>query len=216
MQYSAQEGGWDFPTAEETARPQSSVPVESGSASSSSAASSASSAASSAPQASAAPSSSSNAPESSTAPSASAEPQPTLAYLLPVSGSLDEPFSNGKLVRCRTMGDWRTHNGVDLTAAEGAPVRAAADGVVSNVNEDDLWGTVVHILHSDGNTSVYACLDRVVTVAVGDSVAAGEIIGAVGSSVAESAQQPHLHFAMLQAGEWIDPSLYVALPAAAE
>ncbi len=54
-----------------------------------------------------------------------------------------------------TTRDWRTHDGVDLTAAEGAPVRAAANGTVTAVYDDELLGTTVVIGHDDGCVTYY-------------------------------------------------------------
>ena len=81
--------------------------------------------------------------------SASSVPQNTsaLQFSLPVAGEKLNPYSDGKLVKDATLGEWRTHDGLDLKAAKGTPVYAAAEGTVASVKEDGLWGTVITIDH---------------------------------------------------------------------
>lgn len=70
--------------------------------------------------------------------------------------------------------------GVDLTAAEGAPVRAAANGTVTAVYDDELLGTTVVIGHDDGCVTYYQNLAATPVVSAGDKVEAGQTIGSVG------------------------------------
>ena len=71
---------------------------------------------------------------------------------------------------------------------------------------NDLLGSTVVLDHGDGRKTVYASLAPEVPVKAGDSVRAGQVIGAVGnSSLSEMALGPHLHFAVLQDEEPIDP-----------
>ena len=131
-------------------------------------------------------------------------------FVWPVQGSVVAAFSPDTLVRNETMGDWRTHEGVDLAAAPGTQVLAAAAGTVDSVLEDPLLGTTVTIVHGGDLTSVYANLQSVPTVQAGDEVSAGDVIGAVGTTAAgEQAGSPHLHFAMYQNGEPADPAEYL-------
>lgn len=89
--------------------------------------------------------------------SASSVPQNTsaLQFSLPVAGEKLNPYSDGKLVKDATLGEWRTHDGLDLKAAKGTPVYAAGEGTVASVKEDGLWGTVITIDHSNGLSTVY-------------------------------------------------------------
>ena len=59
---------------------------------------------------------------------------------LPLAGPVVETFATDHLAYNDTTKDWRVHPGIDLTAAAGTDVCAAADGVVSGVFEDDLLG----------------------------------------------------------------------------
>lgn len=155
------------------------------------------------------------APETS-APSVQLEPEaetPTASadfFIWPLTGEIENGYSMTALVYNRTMRDWRTHDGVDLAAELGAQVKAAGAGVVSDVYEDDLYGTTVVIDHGAGLTSTYSNLASVPTVAAGDSVITGQVIGSVGdTALCEIGEVTHLHFAMSLDGESIDPTSYL-------
>lgn len=133
-----------------------------------------------------------------------------LSYIWPVVGEVELPYSMDALVFNVTMEDWRTHDGIDITAQAGTYVRAAAAGTVTDVYQDELYGTTVVIDHGAGLVSYYANLQEVPVVRTGDSVLAGDTIGAVGNTaLCESAEPPHLHFAMSMNNESVDPADYM-------
>ena len=71
-------------------------------------------------------------------------------------------------------------------------------------------GTVVEIDHGNDVVSVYANLDVSPAVGVGQTVACGDTVGAVGTTaLAESGEEAHLHFAMRRGGSTVDPAEYV-------
>ena len=175
---------------------------------------------SSRPQVSATPEPSAPAtPEPSAEPTPSATPEPTasqapepanLVFTWPVSGAVIVPFSLDALSYDETMGDWRTHNGLDIAAELDTRVLATAQGTVSAIYDDPLMGTTVVIEHGNGLTSLYANLTDTPSVQVGDSVYTGTIIGAVGDTApAESGRASHLHFAMYQDGQAVNPEDYL-------
>lgn len=131
--------------------------------------------------------------------------QEPLAFIMPIEGEVFANYSQGELVRNLTLGEWRTHDGVDIRAAKGSPVRAVADGVVSQVYHDPMWGTVVEITHAGGLTSVTSGLDPAVAVKQGDSVRIEDTIGVVGSILSEVSLDDHVHFGLKQDGKWVDP-----------
>ena len=139
--------------------------------------------------------------------SPSAPPAPAaLVFTWPVNGTIIADYSVEALTYSETMGDWRTHDGLDLAVTLGAQVSAVADGTITAIYKDDFMGTTVEIDHGDGLVSQYANLAEVPTVAVGDSVKTGTVIGSVGATaVAENANQPHLHFAMYKDGNPVNP-----------
>ena len=128
----------------------------------------------------------------------------------PLKGEVLMAFSVDQLVYSPTLADWRTHDGVDISAKPGATVLAATAGTVSSVEDHPLMGTTVVIDHAGGYTTTYSNLQAKPTVQPGDLVTAGQIIGAVGvTAAAESAQSPHLHFSVTQDGEAMDPDQFL-------
>lgn len=109
-----------------------------------------------------------------------------------------------------TLRDWRTHEGVDILAPLGETVCAAHSGVVRDVREDALYGTVVTVDHGDGTSALYANLAAMPAVETGEWVNAGDVIGAVGTTaLCEIGQGTHLHFAMYLDGQGVDPLDYL-------
>ena len=128
----------------------------------------------------------------------------------PVSGSAQASYSVDALQYNATTQDWRTHAGVDLAASVGTPVKAAGSGVVTAVYDDEFLGTTVVVNHPDGHVSQYSNLAVMPSVSAGDSVEAGQTIGAVGeTALLELADEPHLHFAVYANGDTIDPAEFI-------
>lgn len=128
----------------------------------------------------------------------------------PLDGTTVTVFSMTELMYDETMGDWRTHDGLDIQAAEGDAVKTAADGVVVEVLDDELMGTTVRIEHAGGYTTLYSSLQEAPPVGKGETVSAGDIIGYVGATAAaESTMGPHLHFSVFKDGKIVDPGEYV-------
>lgn len=128
----------------------------------------------------------------------------------PLDGTTVTVFSMTELIYDETMADWRTHDGLDIQAAEGDAVKTAADGVVLQVVDDELMGTTVVIEHAGGYTTHYSSLQEAPPVEEGQEVFAGDIIGYVGTTAAaESAMGSHLHFSVACNGKVIDPAEYV-------
>ena len=130
----------------------------------------------------------------------------------PVSGDSIFGYSMEALSYNRTTRDWRVHNGVDLAAEAGAEVKAAADGEVFTVFEDDAMGTTVVIRHADGYTTKYASLAENLTVKPGDAVTMGQVIGyASDSAIVESTLGAHVHFGVTCNDVPVDPAEFLAI-----
>lgn len=113
---------------------------------------------------------------------------------------LTAPVARGFVARGRR--DY--HDGLDLKAAEGTAVRAAAAGTVLYAGEEPRqFGKLVVIDHGQGWHSAYAFLSRV-TVSKGDPVRAGELVGLVGHS--GMAQGNQLHFELRHDNRPVDPA----------
>jgi murein DD-endopeptidase MepM/ murein hydrolase activator NlpD len=99
---------------------------------------------------------------------------------------------------------WR-HAGVDIALARGAPVRAAAAGIVAAASEYLLTGRTVILDHGQGIHTAYFHLDTI-TVRPGDVVRRGERLGRVGST--GLATGPHLHYGVYVHGRDVDPAAW--------
>ncbi len=140
-----------------------------------------------------------------------AEAEPQFGMIVPCDGEVVAACSLEEHVYCAAMDDWRTHNGVDIAAQEGAPVKASESGVVSRVYEDELLGVVVVIDHRDGISSVYGNLQNVDFIDAGTRVSRGDIIGGVGKAGSlEANSEPHLHFEIQANGAYKNPKDYVS------
>ena len=93
------------------------------------------------------------------------------------------------------------------TPTPGPP---AAQGTVIDVSFDELMGATVTVEHQDGLESKYCNLAAKPTVAVGDEVETGSVIGSVGATAAaEGARASHLHFELSKDGAAVDPLDYL-------
>jgi murein DD-endopeptidase MepM/ murein hydrolase activator NlpD len=103
-------------------------------------------------------------------------------------------------------GGEETHPGIDVATPIGSAVRAAGGGTVLQTGEEAEYGLFVLLEHPSGYQTMYGHLSRV-TVAAGQAVDAGQVIGLSGNSGRSSA--PHLHFEVRHDGQPIDPRTLV-------
>jgi len=102
------------------------------------------------------------------------------------------------------LGGVRHHNGIDLAAPYGTPVRAAADGVVAYRGRNGGFGRYVRLDHGFGLASAYGHLqDYALGLAPGRRVRKGEVIAYVGSSGLSTG--PHLHYEVIRDGRTLNP-----------
>jgi len=110
-------------------------------------------------------------------------------------------------------GEKKQHNGIDIAAKVGTPVKSVASGTVSTarVSNDACGGTIV-IKHNNDFQSTYCHMNNI-QVSVGDKVTEGETIGTSGGAVGEQGSGnslgPHLHFGLQLNSKWVDPELYI-------
>lgn len=116
--------------------------------------------------------------------------------------SLSNPFGS----RTQPGGETQVfHNGIDIPAPYGSVILAAADGTVTETGFDAERGNYLVLDHGGGLETVYAtCRDF--TVEEGDTVKAGEMIGAIGTTGMSTG--PHLCFQVWQDGEAQNPVAY--------
>ncbi len=94
------------------------------------------------------------------------------------------------------------HNGIDLAAPKGAPIRAIAEGHVVYADPYAGYGKLIVVRHKNGLTSHYGHCAKI-EVQPGQSVRAGDLIGTVGST--GNSTGPHLHFEIRKSGKPLDP-----------
>lgn len=125
-------------------------------------------------------------------PDSTRTPTGTLQWPLPVVGTITSQF--GHRVDPIT-GEVSSHTGTDIACAEGTPILAAADGIVTVANGLDSWGGsygyYIQIDHGGGLETLYAHCSSI-CVTTGQQVQAGEVIGYVGHT--GRATGNHLHF----------------------
>lgn len=98
------------------------------------------------------------------------------------------------------------HAGLDFAGPIGAPVYAAADGTVRFAGQNQGYGNIIEIDHGNGLTSRYAHMSRF-RAAVGQTVEAGQIIGAIGNTGRSTG--PHLHFEVRVHGRPVNPKPFL-------
>src|SRR5947209_270436 len=99
---------------------------------------------------------------------------------------------------------WRTHEGTDYAAAYGTPVRATADGVVTQAGRNGGYGNLIEIRHANGIRTRYGHLSKFAKgLRVGQRVSQEQTIGYVGSTGLSTG--PHLHYEFLVNGRPTNP-----------
>ena len=128
-------------------------------------------------------------------------------WVMPVANvNIGQAASLNSLIWCRTLRQWRTHNGVDFLGTDSTHVYAPKDGRVTSVQNTILHGTVVTIDHGNGLISQSKSLANNVPVQEGQDVKGGDRIGTMSDSKIVNAHQgAHLHLQIRQSGNLIDP-----------
>jgi len=106
-----------------------------------------------------------------------------------------------------TEGASTNHMGIDISAATGSPVLAAAAGEVVVSTYSPSAGNYIMISHGGSTFTLYMHCSEL-NVSTGDTVKAGQTIGKVGSTGYSTG--PHLHFAIRTNGQYVNPSNYVS------
>jgi murein DD-endopeptidase MepM/ murein hydrolase activator NlpD len=126
------------------------------------------------------------------------------AMLMPVAGEITSAFGE----RDNPMGPGTEfHPGIDIAAAQGTPIAAAMAGTVVAAGPDGGYGNAITVDDGNGLTTRYAHCSQIFAQ-VGERVAPGDVIGAVGMT--GRATGPHLHFEVRQGDRPVDPAAYLA------
>ena len=127
----------------------------------------------------------------------------SLALVQPCDGPRSNTFGQRRVFNGQSR---NPHNGMDIPAAEGAPVVAAGEAKVIDIGDYFFSGNTVILDHGQGFLTLYAHLSAV-EVAIGDSVAAVARIGKVGATGRVTG--PHLHFSVFLNSVAVDPGLFL-------
>lgn len=155
--------------------------------------------------------------DSSQANSSKDEAKPTASaptsFVAPINGTIVLDYSEKALIYSKTLKQWTTHMGIDISANLGDEVKAMAAGTVEDAYKDNMTGYTVIIDHGDGLKSIYANLESADVVSKGNTVKQGDVIGKVGeSAIFEIKDETHLHFEIEKNGKNVNPNDYFKLP----
>lgn len=127
-------------------------------------------------------------------------------FIQPVAGNITSPF--GYRTNPVTGAANTFHNGIDIGAAEGTPIKAAANGYVTSVIPNGGHsGNYVILTHPNAFVTGYLHMSKF-NVRQGDTVRQGDVIGYVGHTGAVTGA--HLHFLIKNAnGEYVNPVDYM-------
>lgn len=124
-------------------------------------------------------------------------------FIWPLEGTILTPFNSADASR--------GHNGIDIAASIGAPVKAAKEGKIIFAGDEPVrYGKMIIIAHAGGWHSAYGHLSSI-TARKGARVGAGEVIGHAGST--GDAQEPELHFELRKSNRPVDPVKQLTPPA---
>lgn len=121
---------------------------------------------------------------------------PVNGYFTSLFGDRIDPFHNGIAF----------HDGLDIMAKHGTPIRPVRDGIVIFSGWRDGYGKSIMVQHYDGYTTLYAHCSKLFAK-VGDWVTKEKIIGNIGSTGRSTG--PHLHLVFMRHGEIINPINFI-------
>lgn len=130
--------------------------------------------------------------------------QPDISFDIPVEGPISSPFGLKRFLNDQPRSP---HSGLDIAAAEGAPIVAPASGVVTATGDYFFNGNTVLVDHGQGLISMYCHMSRI-DVAVGDKIERGQLLGAVGMTGRVTG--PHLHWSVSLNNARVDPNLFLS------
>jgi murein DD-endopeptidase MepM/ murein hydrolase activator NlpD len=116
-------------------------------------------------------------------------------------GTLGWPLRGVLYARFGRKGS-EAHDGIDLAAPAGTPVKTAGEGEVLFAGDQKGYGLIAIVEHPNRLVTLYAH-NRDLRVKTGQKVREGQVIATVGDSGATSG--PHLHFEVRKDGKPVDP-----------
>jgi murein DD-endopeptidase MepM/ murein hydrolase activator NlpD len=130
------------------------------------------------------------------------------SLMIPNSKPIDGPVGSGFGFRSDPFtGRAALHTGLDFPSETGAPIMAAAGGVVKSTDFHPAYGNLLEIDHGNGLTTRYAHTSQIL-VKAGDLVKRGQLVARVGTTGRSTG--PHLHFEVQVEGVLQDPAKFLA------
>jgi murein DD-endopeptidase MepM/ murein hydrolase activator NlpD len=124
----------------------------------------------------------------------------------PVQGELAMAYSMDRLIYDPTLDQYRTNDDIRISAQEGTPVKAGADGKIVEINNNQVYGNYIVVDNGNGWLTTYGQLMDGLLVNEGDIVKAGQVIGGVGKPSAYGALNgTHVNLRITKENEPIDP-----------
>lgn len=131
------------------------------------------------------------------------------SYTQSLYSAVGRPTAEGKVTSDFGMrihpitGQYKMHEGIDIAATQGTPVKSTKEGKVTQVGFEGGYGNFVEVDHGGGYKTRYAHLSAT-SVSVGQPVSANQEVGKVGSTGRSTG--PHLHYELLKDGRKINPN----------
>lgn len=120
--------------------------------------------------------------------------------VLPVSGVISSRYGESSSRRRST------HTGLDIACTTGTNIKVVSSGTVTFASYNGSYGNLVKVDHGNGVETWYAHCSKIYAK-VGQTVEAGDVIAAVGST--GNSTGPHLHFEIRIDGNTVNPQNYV-------
>ena len=151
------------------------------------------------------------------AESTTAEEEPSeMSFSSPLSLEIGADYSRGVPVFSSTMSDYRTHNGVDFLGVQGDTVKPIAEGTVTAVTKDAVWGNSVTVDHGNGVVSKISGLSDNDLIEEGEHVHENAVLGRVGTVPVEADEPSHIHLEIRVNGKLADPLEWLGFDGADE
>ena len=129
--------------------------------------------------------------------------------LWPVQGSILMPYDMENTVYYSTLDEYRCNPGLVIQSKQGTAIKAAADGVITTLSEDDELGVCINQAIGDGYIATYGQIVNP-EVAAGDFVEAGQTIAYVNKPTRYYTKEgDNIYFAIAKDGEPVDPLSFI-------